>query len=107
MEYESVNFYSTDGVKLSAWEIPCKGSNRLAIISHAFTCNKYGFNPDLPGASKNTPVHVESLKLVKVLHKAGYNVITMDMRGHGNSDDSKEDISTMGPHEARDIIGCQ
>ena len=27
------------------------------------------------------------------------------MRGTGNSDDSKEGISTFGPHEARDIVG--
>ena len=53
-----------------------------------------------------TPVHVESLKLVKVLHDAGFNVFTFDMRGAGESERSKEGINTSGPHESRDIIGA-
>ena len=90
MEYESVNFYSSDGVKLSAWEISNEGSNRLAVVTHALGCNKYGFNPNQPQAYKITNHHIEFLKLAKVLYEEGYNIITMDMRGHGESGHSKE-----------------
>ena len=102
MDFNDVNFLSSDGVQLSAWEIPCEGSDRLAMISHPLNCNKYGFQPNEKTVA--TPVHVESLKLVKRIHEAGYNVITVDLRGAGDSGDSKEGISTVGPHEARDII---
>ena len=106
MEYESINFYSSDGVKLSAWEIGCSGSNRLAIITHPLGCNKYGFNPNHPGANKQTGYKIELLKLAKVLYDAGYNVLTMDMRGHGESGHSKQQINSVGPHGSMDIIGC-
>jgi uncharacterized protein len=53
-----------------------------------------------------TPVHVESLKLVKEIHNSGFNVITFDMRGAGDSEKSKNGINTSGLHESRDIMGA-
>ena len=42
MDYEEVSFPSKDGVPLEGWLIP-GDSDRLLIINHPMTCNRYGF----------------------------------------------------------------
>lgn len=47
MEYEDCFFPSTDGVPLEAWFIPAD-SDKLLIINHPMTCNRYDFPGHLP-----------------------------------------------------------
>src|SRR5262245_30824580 len=47
MEYEDVFFPASDGVLLEAWFIPAD-SEKLLIVNHPMTCNRYGFPGHLP-----------------------------------------------------------
>src|ERR1700757_5287465 len=47
MDYEDRFFPSLDGVSLEAWFIPAD-SDRLLIVNHPMTCNRYGFPRHLP-----------------------------------------------------------
>jgi hypothetical protein len=42
LEYENTFFPSLDGIPLEAWFIPAD-SNKLLIVNHPMTCNRYGF----------------------------------------------------------------
>ena len=42
MAFEEVTFPTLDGVPLEGWLIPAD-SDRLLIINHPMTCNRYGF----------------------------------------------------------------
>lgn len=43
MDFEEVFFPSMDGVPLEGWYIPAEGSDRLLVVNHPMTCNRYGF----------------------------------------------------------------
>ena len=47
MAFEETWFPSMDGVPLEAWFIPAE-SDRLLIVNHPMTCNRYGFPGHLP-----------------------------------------------------------
>ena len=110
--YEEISFPSQDGVPLEGWFIPCIGSKKIIIINHPRNFNRYGF-----------PSHVEPYKSVgawadpgnatevnfipdfKILHDAGYNVLTYDMRNFGLSGSANGGMSMNGRFESRDVIG--
>jgi hypothetical protein len=76
MEYDDVFFPSLDSIPLEAWFIPAD-SDKLLIINHPMTCNRYGFSGHLP--PWNTifgGFEVNSLPELKHLHDAGYNILT-------------------------------
>eukprot|EP00927_Polykrikos_kofoidii_P059891 TRINITY_DN54_c0_g2_i1.p1 TRINITY_DN54_c0_g2~~TRINITY_DN54_c0_g2_i1.p1 ORF type:complete len:341 (+),score=24.09 TRINITY_DN54_c0_g2_i1:57-1079(+) len=78
--FSSVSIISTDGVRLSAWEIFKPGTTKLAVINHPLSCNRYGSVDGFDGVSVNF------LPLIKTLHEAGFSVLTYDQRGQGESD---------------------
>lgn len=85
MRYDDVFFPSADGVPLDAWFIPAD-SDRLLIVNHPMTCNRYGFPGHLP--PWNTMFggfEVNFLPELKHLHNAGYNILTYDLRNCGLS----------------------
>jgi uncharacterized protein len=47
LDYEDVFFPSLDGIPLEAWFIPAD-SDKLLIVNHPMTCNRYGFPGHLP-----------------------------------------------------------
>lgn len=105
MKYEDLYFPSDDGVPLEAWFIPAD-SNKLLIINHPMTCNRYGFPGHLP--PYNTMFggfEVNFLPELKHLHDAGYNILTYDLRNCGLSGSANGGISGLGLLEARDVIG--
>src|SRR5262245_39624947 len=105
MEYEDVFFPAMDGVPLEAWFIPAD-SDRLLIINHPMTCNRYGFPGHLP--PWNTMFggfEVNFLPELKHLHDAGYNILTYDLRNCGLSGEANGGISGLGLLECRDVVG--
>lgn len=105
MEYEDCFFPSMDGVPLEAWFIPAD-SNKLLIINHPMTCNRYGFPGHLP--PWNTMFggfEVNFLPELKHLYNAGYNILTYDLRNCGLSGDANGGISGLGLLECRDVVG--
>lgn len=81
MEYRDVDITTADNVRLSAWEIPASTpSGKTVIVNHPLLTTRYGSDEGLDG------VAAEFLPMVKHLHDAGYNVVTYDFRGQGDSD---------------------
>lgn len=105
MEYEDCFFTSLDGVPLEAWFIPAD-SDRLLIINHPMPCNRYGYPGHLPPWNLMFGgFEVNVLPELKHLHDAGYNILTYDLRNHGQSGMGSGGISGLGLMECRDVVG--
>lgn len=105
MAFEDLRFPTDDGLSLSAWFIPAQGSQKLAIMNHPLYCSKYGFVPE-GDVAQLVPIHVEFLNTARHLHAAGFNVLTYDLRNHGNSDASADGRAGIGYHEWQDAVAA-
>ncbi|ATG97685.1 alpha/beta hydrolase [Mesoplasma lactucae] len=89
-DFENVDFFdfeSTDGTKLSGITYsPNKDSDKWVISFHWFAGDKFF-----------------GLYHARFLTEMGYNVMSFDFRGHGQSEN---DTSTMGVKESRDAIAA-
>ena len=98
-----------DGTPLEAWYIPAKGeSNNLIIFNHALPMCRSGF----PGHfgepwSNYGGVEIDFVIQYKHLTDAGYNVLTYDIRNHGNSSAANNGICGIGRWEWRDCVGVK
>lgn len=105
MDFEETWFPSMDGVPLEAWFIPAN-SDRLLIINHPMTCNRYGFPGHLPEFKGYFGgFEVNFLPELRHLHDAGYNILTYDLRNCGRSGEGNGGISGLGLLECRDVVG--
>lgn len=87
LQSETVSFNSTDGIPLKAWWLPASGTPRGAvIIAHGID-------------------HTRQVMLPRAtfLVHGGYDVLTPDLRCHGESGGT---IASPGLLEARDILGA-
>lgn len=104
MEYEELTIPTSDGLTLKAWFIPAD-SDRLIIHNHFSPANRYGFPGHLPGGEAFGGFEVNFLPKYKALHDAGYNILTYDIRNHGESDASENELCGVGYWEWQDVIG--
>ena len=104
MEYEEIFFPAMDGETLEAWFIPAQ-SDRLLIFNHPMPCNRYGYPGHLEPWKNFGGFEVNFLPEYKLLHDAGYNIVTYDMRNHGRSGTGSGGINGHGVLEYRDVIG--
>jgi pimeloyl-ACP methyl ester carboxylesterase len=88
LNYQEVVVRSSDGLSLSAWWIEKAGSSRAVVLVHGW-------------AGDMSDLHV--VETARVYHKAGFNVLMLDMRAHGGSDG---DRVTLGYREVRDVRGA-
>lgn len=112
LDYEDVFFPSEDGTPLEGWYIPAPGSSQLMIVNHPLRCNRAGFPAHmepwkafLGGSATGNDFELNFIPDLKILHDAGYNVLTYDMRNFGNSGHANGDISGTGHFESRDVVG--
>ncbi|WP_193200930.1 alpha/beta hydrolase family protein [Nostoc sp. MG11] len=110
LEFEDVTFSSQDGVPLEAWFIPKEGSDRLIIVNHLKGFNRYGLPSHLEPwksmfSASGNDFEVNFIPDYKILHDAGYNVLTYDLRNHGHSSAGNGGIGSSGRFESRDVIG--
>ncbi|GAA3614435.1 hypothetical protein GCM10022223_33350 [Kineosporia mesophila] len=107
--FENVTFPSADGVPLEGWFIPAD-SDRLVILNHPMGFSRAGQPTSrepwqsIWGPSGNT-MDVNFILDYKILHDAGYNVLTYDLRNFGLSGAANGGAVTAGLLEARDVIG--
>lgn len=89
LAYESVNFTTSDGLRLSGWWMPAvTAPNASAKVGTVIFLHGYG-------ESKN-----QSLLFATFLHNDSLNVLAFDFRAHG---DSQGDHTTVGLDEVRDV----
>lgn len=82
-----VSLHSTDGISLKGWWLPSQGRARAnVIIAHGVDHTRQVM---LPRAS--------------FLVRGGYNVLTIDLRGHG---ESAAQYASPGYLESRDVLGA-
>lgn len=104
MDYEDIQFQSLDGVQLKGWFIP--GDNgKLIIMTNPMPFSRYGFSANSQGMFKITKLEVELVNTVKQLHLAGYDVIIIDLRNHGESGRANDGFCTIGLNEWQDVAG--
>ena len=110
LDYENITFASLDGVPLEGWFIPSAGSNKLIIANHPMGFSRSGmptqFEPwHSQWASSGNGFEVNFIPDYKILHDAGYNVLTYDLRNYGLSGAANGGIASSGIFEARDVVG--
>lgn len=105
MEYEQVTIATPDDLSLNGWLIP-GSADSLAVMVHPMNFSKYGYSVDHQGTFKITDIEVEFLKTAKSLNDAGHSVLTFDLRNHGESDSSADEIFGLGTLEWMDVIGA-
>ena len=110
LAFEDVTFPSEDGVPLEGWFIPRAGSDKLIIANHPRWFNRTGLPAHLEpwkslGGATGNDFEVSFLPDYKILHDAGYNVLTYDLRNHGHSGAGNGNLITSGRYESRDVIG--
>lgn len=104
LEFEEVTFPASDGVELHGWFIP-GSSNKLIIHNHFSPASRYGFPGHMKNFEASGGFEVNFLPKYKALHDAGYNILTYDMRNHGESDSSPNELCGVGYWEWQDVIG--
>ena len=110
LEYEDVTFPAHDGVPLEAWFIPAPESSKLIIANHPLGFSRSGIPTHLQPwhaawASSGNGFEVDLVPDYKILHDAGYNILTYDLRNHGLSSAANGGIVTHGFTESRDVVG--
>lgn len=101
---------SDDGTPLEAWYIPAKGgeSDKLVIFNHALPMCRSGFPGHLGEPWSNYDgVEIDFVIQYKHLTDSGYNVLTYDIRNHGNSAAANGGLSGIGQWEWRDCVGVK
>lgn len=101
---------SDDGTPLEAWYIPAKGgeSDKLIIFNHALPMCRAGFPGHFGEPWSNfDAVEIDFVIQYKHLTDPGYNVLTYDIRNHGNSSAANNGICGIGRWEWRDCVGVK
>lgn len=103
LEYEDVTFTAADGVQIRGWFIPREGEGPgpAVVFVHGWLWNRLG---NLAGQVPVADKDVDFLPATKALHDAGYHVLLIDLRNHGES--GSDFPITYGPREARDYVAA-
>ena len=92
LPYEDVRFAARDGAaEIGGWYIPGDAEAPVIIMVHG------------RDASRTAAVWGGFLQEAKLLHDAGYGVLMIDLRGHGQSSDAR---FTFGIKERSDVLGA-
>lgn len=106
MDFENIEFQTSDGVTIKGWLIP--GSlNKLVIITHVGGLTKYGSTVPYKNLTKLYNKEIEFLKTAAHLHKEEYWVLMFDFRNHGESGpDPNRGIASVGLEEYKDVVAA-
>ena len=109
--WSTLSIPSDDGTPLEAWYIPAKGgeSNKLIIFNHALPMCRAGYPGHMgePWSNFIEPVEIDFVIQYKHLADAGYNVLTYDLRNHGQSGAANGGVCGVGQWEWRDCVGVK
>lgn len=110
LDYQEVSFPSLDGTPIEGWFIPAEGSDKIIIANHPMGFSRSGLPAHLEPwksmwASSGNDFEVNLIPDYKILHDAGYNVLTYDLRNFGHSSVANGGIGSSGIYESRDVLG--
>lgn len=108
--WEDIYFPSDDGVPLEGWYVPAAGgeSDRLIVMNHPMPMSRSGFTGHFGEPwSQVDDIEIDFVAHVAHLARAGYNVLTYDLRNHGNSGAANGGICGIGRYEWRDCVGAK
>ncbi|AKC37329.1 Alpha/beta hydrolase family [Mycolicibacterium phlei] len=110
LAYEDVFFPAEDGVGLEGWFIPREGSDKIIITNHPLWFSRTGLPAHLEpwksiGGAAGNDFEVRFMPDYEILHNAGYNVLTYDLRNLGFSGEGNGGLQSNGIYESRDVIG--
>jgi dipeptidyl aminopeptidase/acylaminoacyl peptidase len=92
VEYQTITFPAReDGLQIAAWYIPNQDADKAIIIVHGRDASKQW-------AESGTIVAFQA-----DLYNAGYAVLAIDLRGHGESEEARY---SFGVYERRDVLGA-
>jgi pimeloyl-ACP methyl ester carboxylesterase len=102
LEYEEIEFESSDGLRLKGWYIPADG-DRVVLVTHPMFCNRHGLLVRYRSPLMSVTTDIDLLASLRALNQAGYSVLTFDFRGHG---ESERGITGVGLNEYQDVLGA-
>jgi uncharacterized protein len=88
LAFQEIGFESSDGLDLKGWWVPEEGSSRTVILVHGLD------------ASKSSQYVLDT---APIYAQAGYSVLMLDLRGHGESEGNR---TTLGYQEVWDVQGA-
>ena len=92
LEYEQVRFPARgDGLEIAAWYIPSAQNERAIILVHGRDNSRTNGFVD------------QFVPFANQLHEAGFSVMLIDLRGHGESAEAR---FTFGIKERQDVLGA-
>jgi pimeloyl-ACP methyl ester carboxylesterase len=92
LAFSDVSFPARGGdVQISAWFIPDQGSHKAIVLVHGKDSSRTGW------------IEGDWANFVPELHKHGFALLLIDMRGHGRSGDAHY---SFGVNERRDVEGA-
>ena len=92
LAYEDVRFPARDGAaEIAGWFIPAADAAPVIVMVHG------------RDASRTAAVGGNFLQEAQMLHAAGFGVLMIDLRGHGESSDAR---FTFGLKERYDVLGA-
>ena len=108
LDYENVQFPAQDGLRVSGWYIPAAvETGRTAatvILAHGWQWNRQGYAGGNLLSNLTGSESVDLLRSAADLHSAGFNVLAIDLRNHGESASARP--VTFGLSESKDILGA-
>lgn len=108
LAFEDVQFPARDGLRVSGWFIPAAAETTLdgatIVLTHGWQWNRSGYEGGNLFSNLTGSEPVDLLRLTSDLSAGGYNVLTFDLRNHGES--ATAHPVTFGQSEAKDLLGA-
>ncbi|MDI6841031.1 MAG: alpha/beta hydrolase [bacterium] len=86
LKYENISLITNDGITLKTWFIPAPADK--VVEATIIICHGYGTDKG------------DCIDIAQFLHRAGYNVVMFDFRGHGQSGGK---YCSLGYYECEDV----